>query len=168
MNKDSISRLIGLTLQSVTRAANMLMLDFGEVREVYCEYRKCLREVNEYALHVQANWRIANYDEQIIKLASSDMYYPIESMEDDPDFNWDVRGNNLFDEKSKAWFESAETIIVEDCELNDIGDLTIRFSNNDELYIFADSSSDSELWRLFEPYSKEKHLVMTGLGLEYH
>jgi hypothetical protein len=86
-------------------------------------------------------------------------------LEDSKDFVWDLVGNNLFDEKSKEWFNANASLYVEDYRINRWGDLYIQLSNGDALEAFVDSSSNTECWRLFE-YSKEKSdLIVTGRGV---
>lgn len=42
-----------------------------------------------------------NYKQKEILLASSDFYVPNSTITDETNFEWDIKGNNLLDEKLK-------------------------------------------------------------------
>ena len=84
----------------------------------------------------------------------------------DVDFNWDVQGNNLFDEKAKLLFPEGSQITVTAAGLSGSCDLTITFSNGLCLESFVNASSQEECWRLFIPGLEHGDLVVTGVGIE--
>lgn len=147
---------------NIGRASNMLWIGFGEPLKVY-DYKGNEVTKSSISLHVQSTWRIINKGEKKIKVASSDMYTPNSNLEWSDDFNWDIQGNNLFDEKSKRWL--GDNIFVKDYKINRWGDLLLLFSNEDSLEIFVNVSDDSECWRLFENNSNKDHFVVTGQGV---
>lgn len=121
----------------------------------------------DYALHLQTFFRFCNDKEVLI--TDTDKYQPISENEnfDWDDFDWDVQGNNLFDKWCNEFNKDLlDNIIIESVEINDFGDLKICFSNSVILTVFIDTTSDDECWRLFVWHGEEKHLVITGKGLE--
>lgn len=161
-----LEQLISKPVCNIGRASNMLWIGIGET------FRILDRRGNEVtkstiSLHVQSTWRIVNKNNKEILLASSDFYSPNSKIIVEKDFEWDVQGNNLFDEKSQLWLNSKKSIYVEEYKINRWGDLLLVFSNNDCLEIFVNSSDDTECWRLFKYNSNEEHLVVTGLGVDF-
>ena len=80
--------------------------------------------------------------------------------------NWDVQGNNLFDEKVQPLFPEGSQITVTAAGLSGNCDLTITFSNGSCLESFVNASSQEECWRLFMPDLEHGDLVVTGVGME--
>lgn len=64
-------------------------------------------------------------------------------------FDWDVQGNNLFDEKVKKIFSSVD-INVDYVSVSVNNDLKVGFSNSLILETFINVSSEIECWRFFE------------------
>lgn len=156
--------LIGKPLLDIGRASNMLWLGFGTPLETTDHNGKSYLK-SSISLHVQSTWRISNKEEKLIKFASSDMYTPNSNIKWSEDFNWDVQGINLFDEKSREWLNNNQGLCVKDCRINCWGDLLLLFTNSDKLEIFVDVTDESECWRLFEQDSKKEHFVVTGQGV---
>lgn len=123
-------------------------------------------EKSTYALHVQCQWRIVNNEKKEILLAASDMYSPRKDTDFQEDFDWELQGNNLFDEKSQGWLKGTVPIVINKYKINQWGDLALFFSNHDKLQTFNVSSDNSECWRLFRPNSEEQHLVVCGSEIE--
>lgn len=161
-----IDRIIGKPICSIGRASNMLWIGMGEI---FTTINRKGMEVKKstYALHVQCQWRIVNNKKKEILLAATDMYSPRKDVEFQEDFDWDIQGNNLFDEKSQEWLKGAMPIIINEYEINQWGDLVLFFSNHDKLQTFSLTSNDSECWRLFKPNSEEPHLVVYGSTIEF-
>lgn len=155
----------GETVGRIGRAGNMMWLEIGPVCRV-TNFRGDEVEKSKYALHVQAPWRIVNENEKII-FAFSDFYMPRGKVEWTEDFEWDVQGANLFDEKAESWLKEVEEACIKKIEMDSLGDLKISFSNGDRLEIFIDSSTDIESWRLFKSDSNKKHLVVSAMGMEF-
>ena len=133
------------------------------------ELRGRKRLQGEFALNLDCPWRIKNSN-GCIELGSADMFTP--SSEYDPDrspgeeFNWDIQGNNLFDEKAKQLFLKGSQIVVTSATLSGNYDLVIKFSNGLMLETFANVSSHEECWCLFKPGMCSEDLIATGTGME--
>ena len=81
----------------------------------------------------------------------------------DNDFEWDVEGNNKFDESKN--FLCDTDLLVEDIIINETGDLKIVLSNDFCIEVYIDTNEDEECWRFFEVGNSEKpHIVITGQG----
>ncbi len=147
------------------RISNMLCVGFGEALKLK-NYNGNTVTKSSIALHIQAAWRIISNSKVLI--ASSDFYTPNSRLNSSEDFEysefeWDIQGNNLFDEKAIQWLNNK--LYVKNFYVSKIGDLKISFSNDDILEVFSDASDDTELWRIFKPGSKQEHIVMNGTGL---
>lgn len=90
--------LVGKSVCKIGRATAMCWIHFGRPVEIELLGRK--RILGEFALDLDCPWRIRNSSGGI-DLGSADMFVPASRHVLDVDFNWDVQGNNLFDEKAK-------------------------------------------------------------------
>ncbi len=106
-----------------------------------------------------------NYKQKEILLASSDFYVPNSTITDETNFEWDIKGNNLLDEKLKIWFNGSP-LYVKECKISVWGNLLIRFSNNHFLEIFVDTSDYVKCWILSD-FQKKEEWIVTGLGYEF-
>lgn len=161
-----LDRIIGKPICSIGRVSNMLWIGIGEKFKVVNQKGREV-EKSTYALHVQCQWRIMNRAKKEILLASSDIYSPRSDMEFKNDFDWDNKGNNLFDEKSQRWLKEKLPIYIKKYIIDQWGDLVLVFSNGERLQTFNATSEDKECWRLFMPKSDEMHLVANGLKIEF-
>ncbi|HET9906022.1 MAG TPA: hypothetical protein VFQ23_05265 [Anaerolineales bacterium] len=182
--KKHLDQLVGLPLSIARRAANMLVLHFGTIREV--EGRRLSRKkrkdkkgtVGDFALHIQCPWRLEN-SEGIIT-GRGDLYLSAETGnyfdDDEEDDSFDKQGMNLQDRKMGELLQGIDPItgsymnvtnflIVESIESDDFGEATIYLSGGYRLRIFP-SSSTVEHWRLFQPATEEKHFVVEGSEVE--
>ena len=155
--------LVGKSVCKIGRAAAMCWIHFGRPVEIELRGRK--RILGEFALDLDCPWRIRNSCGGI-ELGSADMFVPASRHVLDEDFNWDVQGNNLFDEKAKLLFPEGSQITVTAVGLSGNCDLTITFSNGLCLESFVNASSQEECWRLFMPGLELGDLVVTGVGIE--
>jgi len=156
--------LAGKSVCKIGRAAAMCWIHFGWPMEIELLGRK--RILGEFALDLDCPWRIRNSSGGI-ELGSADMFVPTSRHVLDEDFNWDVQGNNLFDEKAKLLFPEGSQITVTAVGLSGNCDLTITFSNGLCLESFVNASSQEECWRLFMPCLEHGDLVVTGVGIEH-
>ncbi len=156
--------LVGKSVCKIGRAAAMCWIHFGWPMEIELLGRK--RILGEFALDLDCPWRIRNSSGGI-ELGSADMFVPTSRHVLDEDFNWDVQGNNLFDEKAKLLFPEGSQITVTAVGLSGNCDLTITFSNGLCLESFVNASSQEECWRLFMPCLEHGDLVVTGVGIEH-
>lgn len=126
-------------------------------------------EVAEYALHIQCSWRIVKGNKIVV--ASRDFYSPRTGLDDENEyFEWDVQGNNRFDERIEFFIEGInEHTIVERVGSDEVGGLKIFLSQGYLVEGFPDTSEDdeySEFWRLFNRKEDSPHFVVTGNGIE--
>ncbi|MFP3668711.1 MULTISPECIES: hypothetical protein [Priestia] len=165
--RSQIGKLIGLNLRYAGRASNLFWLGFGEMISV--TRRGKTEELAEYALDIQCSWRITK-DNKIL-VGSRDFYSPRTGWnEENDDFDWDVQGNNRFDERIEPFIENAkEHVTVERVEPDEVGGLKIFLSQGYLLEVFPDTSEDdeySEFWRFFNRRENSPHFVVTGNGIE--
>ncbi len=161
-----LGKLVGLTLQDAGRASNLFWLGFGDIIQII--RRGKTQESAEYALHIQCSWRITLNNK--IVLASRDFYSPSSEWDGDiEDFDWDIQGNNRFDERIKSIIKDQGRLKVEKIESDEVGGLEVFLSDGYKLEAFPDSSEDdeqSEHWRFFNRKDNSPHFVVTGLGIE--
>lgn len=161
-----LGKIKGLKLQYAGRASNLFWLGFGEMVQMI--RRGQIEETAEYALHIQCSWRIT-FDNKIV-IAARDFYSPNSKWNGHiEDFDWDIQGNNRFDERIQSFINDNEQIIVEEIAVDDFGGFTVILSNGYKLEIFPDSSEDDEdgeHWRFFNSKEKSPHFVVSGEGIE--
>ncbi|WP_182007553.1 hypothetical protein [Priestia aryabhattai] len=165
--RSQIGKLIGLNLRYAGRASNLFWLGFGEMISV--TRRGKTEELAEYALDIQCSWRIIKDDK--ILVGSRDFYSPRSGWNEENDnFDWDVQGNNRFDERIESFIENAkEHVTVERVEPDEVGGIKIFLSQGYLLEVFPDTSEDdeySEFWRFFNRRENSPHFVVTGNGIE--
>lgn len=152
--------LQGTKLNAIGRAAAMCWFSFGDLVEI--ESRNGLRTVGKFALHLSCPWRIQRNSK--IQLASMDMFEPASAHRYDKTFEWDIQGNNLFDERTAIFCNKEPVITVQSVQLSPTYDLNITFSNNCVLEVFVCGSTDAEQWRLFECKNLRDDFIVTGCG----
>lgn len=150
--------LIGKALWSSGSAA-LQWFQFGERRTV-TGFRGDVKEVGEYALHVQCAWRITRNDRVVV--GSSDPREESEQDNGDPQrklSRMDDRVQQLFEDETRQF-------AVEGIEIGEAGAFSIKLADGYVLDVMPDDSSDCEHWRFFKPYVEGPHFVVTGAGLE--
>ena len=103
-----------------------------------------------------------------ILCANLDMYEPKAELLNNPSFsyktfNWDVQGENYFDEWVRTEGQLLINVIVRQVLVSAFGDLIIIFDNDIKLEIY--NNSLSECWRFFEQDSND-HIVVLGNAIE--
>lgn len=162
---DEMRVLIGAELTDIGRAANMVWLIF------------VIDEQTEYSLHLQCPFRFVR-NERIL-VAAGDLYIPATSyIGEYSDFDYDVQGNNLFDERSVLLKCGCH---VMNCIIGSHNDLIINMTEDVSLNCFMDSSASEEQWRFFrfmkfksneerdeyyDSHPDSSHLVVTPLDYE--
>ncbi|PGY07105.1 hypothetical protein [Bacillus sp. AFS031507] len=162
-----LGKLVGLKLQCAGRASNLFWLGFGEMISVTRKGKT--EELAEYALDIQSSWRIIK--ENKILVASRDFYSPWSGWnEDNENFDWDIQGNNRFDERIKYFLEAVqENCIVESIDSDNVGGFKVFLSEGFVFEVFPDTSEDdeySEFWRFFNRKDGSPHFVVTGNGID--
>ena len=116
MNSDieyHLNQIRGKKLRDIGRAANIIWLNFIDLA-IEKEYEGKDILSGSLCLHVQCPCRMIDKEDRKIIFASSDIYVPNSSIEWSDNFEWDIQGNNLFDEKSKKWLASSGKIFIND------------------------------------------------------
>jgi hypothetical protein len=165
-NQQALSVLVGKKLSIWRRAANMLVLHFGQVT------RKEDKSWGEYALHVQCPWRLLK--DGAIFVGASDLYSP---REEAPDFDWgewyeDRKWpDNLLEHRVFSVLKGMDTVThsienatehfrVEKVQASDIGDAKLYLSGGFMWECFPDSVAGAH-WRLLD-IGNRKHFVVSG------
>ncbi|HEV3272086.1 MAG TPA: hypothetical protein VGZ93_07890 [Candidatus Methylacidiphilales bacterium] len=155
-NHKALTPLVGLPLSSIGRAANMLWLNFGEMREV--PWGTATRIIGDWAIHVQCTWRLYRRDR--IFITSRDYYRSPDgtALGDD----WDTFGKSKFDSVARFLCSEFETnpSIVESVDCDEAGGFLIHFDDEVRLQVSPDIGVSGEQWRLFQPGEANKHFVV--------
>ena len=161
-----LGKIKDLKLQYAGRSSDLFWLGFGEIVQII--RRGKTEETAEYVLHLQCSWRIT-LDNKIV-VASDDFYSPNSKWDElNEDFDWDIQGNNRFDERIKTFLNDNGRLMVERIEADDVGGFVAILSNGYNLEVFPDSSEDdgdSENWRFFNRKENSPHFVVSGDGIE--
>lgn len=161
MEQLSFNELIGLPLSCISRCVNMVCIFFGQ--DIIKEFPNGkIKVFSEYAIHIQCGFRMM-LDEKIL-LASMDIYEPVYEVSEN--FDWDVKGNNMFDKKTESVLKIVKNSKVKEVRLNPIGDLTLVLDNNIIIEVIVISSLNEENWRFLSSSTSKPHLVMIGNKLE--
>ncbi|MDE5054037.1 hypothetical protein NDK25_17520, partial [Niallia taxi] len=106
--KSQLVRLVGLKFQYAGRTSNLFWLGIGDLVKI--NRRGRIEETAEYALHIQCSWRITLGNKIIV--ASRDFYSPNSQWDEkNEDFDWDIKGNNRFDERINTFIKDYGQII---------------------------------------------------------
>lgn len=159
-----------MPLEDAGRTASLQWFSFGDVRDVP-DHQGGMKEVGEYALHVQCEWRITGPEGLIVGM--NDRYFPAgDAYDEPPDFNWDVQGANRLDERLSRFMEQRRSrpLVVEQVWADHVGSFRLLFDGGYSLDVFPFETTKYEYWRLFKPglpdAGEVPHFVVTGEGLE--
>lgn len=162
--EEAFAPVLGKTLWTCTRAAELAAFQFGEKREATDFYGRKIN-VGEYALHVLCAWSITRIDQVVV--GNADLYYPpdLTGEEIPPGFEWD-KGPNRRDELLRLLFEDGKRqFTVRRIDVGNAGSLLIAMDEGISLDVLPNSSLTGEHWRLFRPRSDERHFVFSGEGV---
>lgn len=163
----ALSPLESLPLWSITRAADMLSIQFGERHPAPTE-RNPERVVGAYALHVSCAWRLSGTTGVITGV--DDLYVPADDT--DEDFQWDRPGKALADLRLRTWVaaHAASPLAVEQITVDRCGGFVLQFPQTFAFEVFpvagADPSVLREMWRLLQPARESAHFVYLDHGIE--
>ncbi|MGI1659916.1 MAG: hypothetical protein ACRKFN_13270 [Desulfitobacterium sp.] len=161
--EQKLKPLIGIPLSKVGRSANVVWFCFGEKR-ISKDFFGNKREVFQYAIHLECSWRIIKNN--IIEIGSKDLYVPSKEWKgDDENFEWDIQGNNLFDD----WINLSNSCLplnITNFSVDQVCGIKVFFEEDYVLEIFPNNSTDDECWRFFIPGNLDSHLVITGKGVK--
>lgn len=162
---DFLNELLNQPLLKIGRASDLFWMLFGN--SIFDSFQENeTTEKFEYALHLQCPWRIRSKGDSQIQLASDDIYQPTSLIKWSPEFDWDVQGNNLFDEKVQKLFSDNNLVFVKRVSISKNNDLQLEFSNHLILECFVNTSAFEECWRFFRQ-NGDRHLVAKGSILEF-
>lgn len=168
--KEEIERalqvLVGLPLTGAGRTAGLAWFQFGVLRDA--EGRFGHKKVGAFALHVQVTWRIIGPTGIVV--AWNDRFF---AAGEDPyldydNFDWEPPGANRCDERMNQFFAArAQTpVVVESVAGDAVGGFRLMLTDGFALEAFPDTSLEGENWRLFQPDTKDRHFVVTGVGIK--
>lgn len=151
-----LNELDGLILHPVGSVADMLWVHFGAPKLVPDHYGE-LREVGEWALHLQCPWRFIQNHRVI--LASSDFYYA----ETGEPLDTNSGSQSVFQknaERLNLWIESNK-VRVSSVTYSEAGAFDLIFTDDLKLTVMPSQSENitNESWLLFKPYVDEPHIV---------
>lgn len=155
-------KLINKDLTELGRAADMLWLAIGKPLVIETDDMK-KREVSEYAIHFQCQWRFVKDSE--ILLASHDIYNPYDiDLSYDDEWDWDVFGrenekSNIFDVRSKELQRKFLPLKIEKVDLCKTSDLCITFENGICFSTFISCSRKDEYYRFID-FCTDEHTVI--------
>jgi hypothetical protein len=160
MQLDALDILIGLRLSIIRRAADMLVLHFGDVRP----HSSGVGTVGAYALHVQCPWRLDGPTKTVT--GSSDLWIYAGTGERPENWSYDdglslqdKKFADLFarDEETRSWINDSDRLVAAATQQTKLGEVKLDFVNQFAISIFP-TSAVSEAWRFFAPDS-DRHLV---------
>lgn len=137
--------IISQPLIDIGRASNLVWISFGE-KIVFIDRKGNKSLKGKYSINIQCSWRITQ-DSKII-VASKDIYIPKTNFEND-EFNWEIYGENRFDEKINEIKSMIDTskIFVTNVSSDELGGIIITFNSGLKLELFPDGSIKDEYWR---------------------
>lgn len=151
--KKNIQNLQSCICMNIGRSSNLIWIEF--------------KKNNKYfVLDIQSAFRFVK--NKNILCSNLEIYSPKKQdlnnkSFDYENFNWDVQGENFFDEWIKTEGSVLLNSVVNEFNISCYGDLKIKFDNNIIREIF--NNSLSECWRFFERNS-QTYLVANGNNVE--
>ena len=156
-----MASLQGMALTCAGYAADMLTLTFGPVQREAC-------------LHIQCSYRLATAD--VILFDRIDYFEPSDALKDrwrgegleEADFprDWPDNDCRLFEQVKQLPLDGMSVTGV---EVDQLGDLTIRFANGMTLLALPMSSDEQECWRFWcDARWPDQHMVVCGDRVELH
>jgi hypothetical protein len=167
--EQTLGVLLGLPLQEAIGTASLMQFGFGTPR-VIPDHHNGQRQVWDYALHVQCDWRIIGPDG--IVTGSTDGYFPRgeDPYTESPNFDYHLPGSTRLAERLESFrdlFQSTP-LVVERIQADSPGCLHITLGDGYTIEVLPNDSLKHEHWRFFVLGTppEEPHFVVTGLGIE--
>jgi hypothetical protein len=169
MKGNAFDVLVGLRLSIVRRAADMLVLHFGDIRP----HPSGEGTIGAYALHVQCPWRFDGPAGTVT--GRDDLWEYVGPGERPPDWSHedghslqDLRFSHFFerDERTRSWVNQSDRLVVIRAELTNRGEVRLELSNGYAILVFP-AGYRHEAWRLFAPGGDGDHLVFPGEGGDF-
>ena len=150
---EELAKIKGATHVRIGRAADMIWIALKGV------------DGKDYAIHLQTFFRFCDGNQ--ILITDMDKYQPTPEYRDADLTDCGKIGSNLLDQWCERFnSEFSETVTVSSINVNDNGDFTMALDNGMNLEVLVDNTVDDECWRFFVWRSQEKHLVVTGKGIQ--
>jgi len=158
-----LAPLVGLRMWGLGRDADVLIVQFGERREVDGA------AAGAYTLRIACAWRIAGPTTPL--LASGDLLTPADENADLETFDWDVRGASWWDVRMDEIGRMLEELVMITTFLADsYGGVRLVATGGIELEIFPNSSAsphvETEFWRLVRAGDSEDYVTVGTTGIE--
>ncbi|MCL2052981.1 MAG: hypothetical protein FWG90_00855 [Oscillospiraceae bacterium] len=152
-------------ISDLGRAADMLWLSIGEPHIIEIEYtgKKKSKEVSEFAIHFQCQWRFVKGGE--ILLASCDIYNPYApELEYKDEWDWDIFGrekeqSSIFDVRRLELKENYLPLKIKNACISSTNDLRIDFENGVYFETFINCSRKYEYYRFID-FINGEHIVV--------
>ncbi|MFL6705087.1 MAG: hypothetical protein ACJ8I3_22660 [Paraburkholderia graminis] len=141
-----LSALRGLNVSGISHAANMLTMQFGSLRQV-TNFKGAVKQVGEWALHIQCNWQIERTGEIIATQNALS--------------GTDEEAHRAAEQLDELLVKHGLTI-VEDVLANKSGGVILSMSEGLRVTITPAGIPDEEDWRFFSPAPDAKHFVIEG------
>jgi hypothetical protein len=167
MQPNAFDVLVGLRLSIIRRAADMLVLHFGEIRA----HASGEGTIGAYALHIQCPWRFDGPTGTVT--GRDDLWVYADSGERPANWSYedglslqDKRWGDLFirDESTQSWVNESNRFVVTATQQTKRGDIRLELSNEHAILLFP-ASSQLEAWRFFAPGS-DHHLVFPTTAMD--
>jgi hypothetical protein len=158
-----IAPLVGLRIWGLGRDVDVLVVQFGERRDVDGA------AVGAYTLRIACAWRIAGPTALLV--ASGDLFTPTDENADLETFDWDIRGASWWDARMDVVGKSLDQPVTITTFLADsYGGLRLVATGGIELEIFPNSSAsphvETEFWRLVRAGDCEDYVSVSTTGIE--
>ncbi len=156
-SREFINAIIGKKVSCMGRESNILVIGLGQDLNLHQALKHKLK-AGQACIYIHTSWRILDEEKHRIIVADDDFYYSEEQEVGEED----IPDNSDFDKKAKNWFEEEQNLSISDICVNDLGDLTIEFSNNHKLQAFVDVSWDEICWKIYQTGYEYSYLQQTG------
>ena len=158
-----LAPLAGLRMWGLAREADVLIVQFGERREVEGT------AVGAYTLRVSCAWRLAGPTTLLV--ASGDLFTPADENADLETFDWDARGASWWDVRIDDVGRLLEQPVTITTFLADsYGGVRLVATGGIELEIFPNSSPsphvETEFWRLVRAGDSADFVTVGTTGIE--
>lgn len=137
--------LLGQELSGINHAADMLTLQFGELRQITTR-RGTVKKVGAWALHIQCGWHVEQSGHLV---ANQD------------DLRTDEAARRTI-ERLDGMLVSPAPAVVERVQANASGCVWIDLSHDRRLVVTPEGVADEEDWRFFAPGGDGPHFVIEG------
>ena len=154
--RDAVAPLVDLRVAASYRAADMLILHFGEVHETDGG------SVGDFSLHIQSPWRLEDAAEIIT--GRYDRWHDPSTRE--PAYHGPELKRSLWDDRIERWLKTGErSPKVVSVRTDRFATLKVTFNDGTRLRSFADGTQ-TEDWRLLQPLTDKPHFVVVGGKIE--